>query len=140
MGCLCRFSIFFGMDGAFSEAVGGVLLILGLLPVHLPFLPFLCTMAVAVFIQQWGAGTWNMLPALGFMGLTLSFGTRIRQMGLDFWFAKVYTWLRRKKWGNLLIYLVSAITLIVLLIYGGVQDVKKQTLIIHAYSKMVWCL
>ena len=134
-GVFAVFPSFLAWMGAFSEAVGGVFLILGLFTRPFAFLT-LCTMAVAVFMQQWGAGTWNMLPALGFLWVSLYLlilGSG--RWGLDFWLPKVYTWLRRKKWGNSLIYLVSEITLIVLLVYGGVQDVKKQTVIIHAFHK-----
>jgi putative oxidoreductase len=56
--------------GAFSEAVGGVFLLLGLQTRIFSFLIF-CTMMVAIFMQQWGNGTWNVLPALGFGWVSL---------------------------------------------------------------------
>ncbi|MEO6357803.1 MAG: DoxX family protein [Ferruginibacter sp.] len=64
------FPIFFAWMGAFSEAVGGIFLLLGLQTRAFSFLIF-CTMLVAVFLQQINNGTWNMLPALGFAWVSL---------------------------------------------------------------------
>lgn len=55
---------------AFSEAVGGVFLILGFHTRVFAFLN-LCTLLVAAFWQQAGQGLWNMLPALGFSWVML---------------------------------------------------------------------
>jgi putative oxidoreductase len=52
--------------GAFAEGVGGVALLLGVFSRVFAFL-VLCTMLVAIFLQQWNAGYWNMLPATGFV-------------------------------------------------------------------------
>jgi putative oxidoreductase len=60
---------FFAWMGAFSEAVGGLFLILGLKTRLFAFLN-VCTMLVAVFIQQAGQG-WNQLPALGFLWVAI---------------------------------------------------------------------
>ena len=57
---------FFAWIGAFSEAVGGILLLLGFQTRVASFL-ILCTMLVAVFMQQWNEGMWMMLPAMGFL-------------------------------------------------------------------------
>lgn len=69
-GIFKMFPIFFAWMGAFSEAVGGIFLIVGLQTRVFSFL-ILCTMMVAVFLQQWGNGAWNMLPALGFAWVSL---------------------------------------------------------------------
>ncbi|MGG9971366.1 DoxX family protein [Ferruginibacter sp. SUN002] len=69
-GIFTKFSIFFAWMGAFSEAVGGLFLLLGLLTRPFSFL-ILCTMLVAIFFQQFNQGTWNMLPAMGIMWISL---------------------------------------------------------------------
>jgi putative oxidoreductase len=56
--------------GAFAEGVGGVCLLLGLFARPFAFL-VLCTMLVAIFMQQWSSGYWNMLPATGFVWYAL---------------------------------------------------------------------
>lgn len=61
---------FFAWMGAFSEAVGGLLLLLGLGTRLAAFL-VVCTMLVAVFMQQFSQGMWNMLPAAGFLWAAL---------------------------------------------------------------------
>jgi putative oxidoreductase len=63
-GIFKMFPVFFAWMGAFSEAVGGIFLLLGLQTRIFSFL-ILCTMLVASLIQQWGS-SWNMLPAAGF--------------------------------------------------------------------------
>lgn len=69
-GIFAMMPAFFAWMGAFSEAVGGLLLAAGLLTRVNSFL-LVCTMAVAAFIQQGGQGSWNMLPALGFLWVAL---------------------------------------------------------------------
>ena len=64
------FPVFFAWMGAFSEAVGGIFLLLGLQTRIFSFL-ILCTMLVAIFLQQWGNGGWSMLPAAGFAWVSL---------------------------------------------------------------------
>jgi putative oxidoreductase len=68
-GIFKMFPAFFAWMGAFSEAVGGIFLILGLQTRLFSFL-ILCTMLVAALIQQAGE-SWNMLPALGFAWVSL---------------------------------------------------------------------
>jgi putative oxidoreductase len=64
-GAFAMFPGTFAWMGAFSEAVGGLFLVLGLCT--RPFaLLVLCTMLTAMFLQQMHAGMWNMLPSLGF--------------------------------------------------------------------------
>jgi putative oxidoreductase len=56
--------------GAFSEAVGGLFLMLGLQTRLFSFL-IGCTMLVAMFAQQYKNGLWAMLPAMGFLWLSV---------------------------------------------------------------------
>jgi putative oxidoreductase len=58
--------IFFAWMGAFSEAVGGIFLLLGFQTRIASFL-IMCTMLVAIFMQQINNGMWNCLPAMGFL-------------------------------------------------------------------------
>ncbi|MBK8080287.1 MAG: DoxX family protein [Saprospiraceae bacterium] len=64
------FPVFFAWMAAFSEAVGGLFWIFGFNTRISSFLIF-CTMLVAVFFQQSNSGTWNMLPGLGFLWLSV---------------------------------------------------------------------
>lgn len=61
---------FFAWIAAFSEAVGGIFLIIGLKTRLFSFL-IACTMLVAIIFQKWGAEVWHMLPALGFLWVAL---------------------------------------------------------------------
>ncbi|RPD44099.1 DoxX family protein [Hymenobacter sediminis] len=65
-GVFAIFPAFFAWIAAFSEAVGGLLLVLGLQTRLAAFLN-MCTLLVAAFWQQAGQGLWNMLPAIGFI-------------------------------------------------------------------------
>ncbi|RYD73117.1 MAG: DoxX family protein [Sphingobacteriales bacterium] len=69
-GIFSAFPKFFAWMAAFSEGVGGIFLMLGLLTRPFAFLIFI-TMFVAAFVQQSGQGTWNMLPAMGIMWVSL---------------------------------------------------------------------
>ncbi|MEM9362195.1 MAG: DoxX family protein [Bacteroidota bacterium] len=69
-GIFATFPVFFAWMGAFSEAVGGLLLALGLKTRVASFL-VICTMLVAIFCQKWGQGTWGMLPAMGFLWVSI---------------------------------------------------------------------
>lgn len=62
--------VFFAWMGAFSEAVGGILLALGLKTRIAAFL-IMCTMLVAIFMQKWGQGSWFLLPAMGFLWVAI---------------------------------------------------------------------
>ncbi len=76
--------VFFAWMGAFSEAVGGVLLALGLQTRVAAFL-IACTMLTAVFMQQLDRGLYACLPALGFLWVavyTLYFGSG--RFGIDY--------------------------------------------------------
>ncbi|MEM9981564.1 MAG: DoxX family protein [Bacteroidota bacterium] len=61
---------FFAWMGAASEAIGGLLLAIGL-QTRLAAFFIACTMLVAIFFQKWGQGTWGMLPAMGFLWVAL---------------------------------------------------------------------
>ena len=87
-GIFALFPAFFAWMGAASEAVGGLLLLLGLGTRVSAFL-IICTMLVAIFMQQLQQGMWNMLPAAGFLwaalpALVLGSG----RFGIDYLFAK----------------------------------------------------
>ncbi|MGB5236402.1 MAG: DoxX family protein [Flavobacteriaceae bacterium] len=62
--------VFFAWMGAFSEAVGGLFLALGLQTRLASFL-IACTMLVAIFMQKWDGGVWGMLPAMGFLWIAI---------------------------------------------------------------------
>lgn len=61
---------FFAWSAGFSEAVGGLFLLLGLATRPMAFL-IVCTMLVACVFQYGNGGMWNMLPALGFLWVAL---------------------------------------------------------------------
>ncbi|MBY0476242.1 MAG: DoxX family protein [Chitinophagaceae bacterium] len=65
-GIFAMFPAFFAWMAAFSEAVGGLFLMLGFQTRLFSFL-ICCTMLVAIFMQQINQGIWNALPALGFL-------------------------------------------------------------------------
>ncbi len=69
-GIFAAMPVFFAWMGAFSEAVGGLFLALGLKTRVAAFL-IMCTMLVAIFLQKWGQGTWSMLPAMGFLWIAI---------------------------------------------------------------------
>ena len=83
--------VFFAWMGAFSEAVGGLFLAFGLKTRIASFL-IMCTMLVAIFLQKWGQGTWGMLPAMGFLWISiyhLYFGSG--RFGLDYLLSNIKT-------------------------------------------------
>jgi len=69
-GIFAIFPVFFAWMGAFSEAVGGLLLVLGIQTRIASFL-MICTMLVAIFMQKWGGHLWGMLPAMGFLWVSM---------------------------------------------------------------------
>ena len=77
--------VFFAWMAAASEAIGGVFLALGLGTRFSAFL-ILCTMLVAIFFQKWGEGTWSMLPAMGFLWISIySLVLGSGKIGIDHW-------------------------------------------------------
>ncbi|AWI26765.1 DoxX family protein [Flavobacterium pallidum] len=69
-GIFATFPVFFAWMGAFSEAVGGLLLIFGFQTRIVSFL-LICTMYVATFVQHGGEDLWNKLPGMGFLWVVL---------------------------------------------------------------------
>lgn len=83
-GVFAMFPIFFAWMGAFSEAVGGIFLAIGLKTRIAAFL-IACTMLVAIFGQKWDQGVWGMLPAMGFLWVSLySLILGSGRLGLDY--------------------------------------------------------
>jgi putative oxidoreductase len=79
---------FFAWMGAFSEAIGGIMLALGFQTRIAGFL-IMCTMLVAMFMQQWDEGMWMMLPAMGFLWIGIFYmilGSG--RFGVDYLFTK----------------------------------------------------
>lgn len=89
-GIFKQFPVFFAWMGAFSEAVGGILLLLGFQTRIASFL-IACTMLVAIFMQQMQQGTWNMLPAMGFLWVSIySLILGSGRIGIDYLLVKKY--------------------------------------------------
>lgn len=134
-GVFAHFPDFLAWMGAFSEAVGGVFIILGLFTRPFAFL-IACTMSVAVFMQQWHAGIWNMLPALGFLWASLYWTVLgSGRLGLDYYLPSLLRKLLSRAWGKPVLWMVGVSTIGFLLIHGGLQKTHKQTLIITAKSE-----
>ncbi|WP_426491908.1 DoxX family protein [Hymenobacter sp. 102] len=122
---------FFAWMGAFSEAVGGLLLLAGLGTRVSAFL-ISCTMLVAIFMQQLPQGMWNTLPAAGFlwvslMALVLGSG----RFGLDYLLAR---WLRPGPAAPAVAPLrpataLALLTLLALLLPGCVQPAHDKTVV-----------
>lgn len=80
--------VFFAWMAAASEAIGGLLLVFGLKTRLVAFL-IGCTMLVAIFFQKSGEGTWNMLPAMGFLWISLySIVLGSGKIGVDYLLSK----------------------------------------------------
>ncbi|WP_424003683.1 S41 family peptidase [Maribacter sp. IgM3_T14_3] len=62
--------LLFAWLGAASEALGGLFLAFGLKTRIASFF-LTCTMLVAIFFQKWDQGIWGMLPAMGFLWVSL---------------------------------------------------------------------
>jgi putative oxidoreductase len=87
-GVFAMFPAFFAWMGAFSEAVGGLFLIAGFQTRIFSFL-VICTMLVAMFLQHFGNGAWNMLPAAGFMWVSVfTLVTGSGRFGIDNFISK----------------------------------------------------
>jgi putative oxidoreductase len=80
--------VFFAWMGAFSEAVGGIFLALGLQTRIASFL-ILCTMLVAILCQKINGPLWNMLPAMSFLWVSIyNLFLGSGRFGLDYLIAK----------------------------------------------------
>ncbi len=90
-GIFALFPAFFAWMGAFSEAVGGLFMLAGFQTRLFAFLN-VCTMCVAIFMQQLPQGMWNALPAAGFLWVSLfAMITGSGRFGLDFIILKKYS-------------------------------------------------
>ena len=90
-GIFAHCPIFFAWMAGFSEAVGGIFLLLGFQTRIASFL-ILATMLGAIFLQQIQQGMWNTLPALGFLWVslyTLTLGAG--RFGIDYLISKKRT-------------------------------------------------
>ena len=87
-GIFALFPIFFAWIGAFSEAIGGIFLLIGFQTRIASFL-IMSTMLVAIFMQQINNGLWNCLAAMGFLWVatfTLILGSG--RFGIDYLLTK----------------------------------------------------
>ncbi len=83
-GIFAMFPVFFAWIAGFSETIGGLMLVLGFKTRIAAFL-IVCTMLVAIFLQQIDNGVWNTLPALGFLWVGLySLINGSGRFGLDY--------------------------------------------------------
>ncbi|MBC7523862.1 MAG: DoxX family protein [Flavobacterium sp.] len=82
------FPAFFARMGGFSEAVGGIFLVLGFQTRIASFL-IMGTMLVSIFLQQWSQGMWMMLPAMGFLWVAMySLISGSGRFGIDYLISK----------------------------------------------------
>ena len=89
-GIFKMFPAFFAWMGGFSEAVGGIFLLIGFQTRIASFL-IMGTMLVAIFLQQWSQGMWMMLPAMGFLWVSIySTITGSGRFGIDYLISKKY--------------------------------------------------
>ena len=87
-GIFAHFPVFFAWMAGFSEAVGGIFLLLGFQTRIASFL-ILATMCGAIFLQQIQQGMWNTLPALGFLWVSLySLTLGSGRFGIDYLITK----------------------------------------------------
>jgi len=87
-GLFTMFPVFFAWMGAASEAIGGMFLLLGLKTRIASFL-ILCTMLVAIIFQKSNSGVWGMLPAMGFLWISIyHIVLGSGRFGIDFMIAK----------------------------------------------------
>ncbi|MDR6560080.1 MULTISPECIES: DoxX family protein [unclassified Arcicella] len=86
------FPTFFAWAAVLAETFGGALLVIGLFTRVAGFM-VMCTMLVAIFFQKWGGEVWEMLPAMGFLWISLyAIVMGSGYFGLDHLIAK--KWLR----------------------------------------------
>lgn len=80
--------VFFAWMAVASEAIGGLFLVFGLKTRVAAFL-IGCTMLVAIFFQKSGEGIWNMLPAMGFLWISIySIVLGSGKIGVDYLLSK----------------------------------------------------
>lgn len=89
-GIFAMFPAFFAWMGAFSEAVGGLFILIGFQTRIFSFL-IVCTMLVAVLLQQFHNGLWSMLAGLGFLWVSLhNLILGSGRFGIDYLITKKY--------------------------------------------------
>ncbi len=64
------FPVFFAWAAVLAETLGGILLVLGLFT-RFSGLMVAFTMLIAIFCQKWGGEVWEMLPAMGFLWISI---------------------------------------------------------------------
>lgn len=69
-GLFSEYSLIFAWLAGFTETIGGLFLVFGF-KTRLTSFFLMITMLVAIVFQQWDNGLWAMLPALGFLWVTL---------------------------------------------------------------------
>lgn len=115
--------VFFAWMGAASEAIGGMFLLLGLQTRISAFL-ISCTMLTAIFLQKWGGPLWGMLPAMGFLWVSLYatvFGSG--KFGLDYLITKKIKSVRQS---TSTIKVISIVSVILMVMIVGSQNTNAQ--------------
>ncbi|MFV1884532.1 MAG: GIN domain-containing protein [Balneola sp.] len=115
--------VFFAWIGAASEAIGGMFLLLGFQTRISGFL-ISCTMLTAIFLQKWGGPLWGMLPAMGFLWVSLyatAFGSG--KFGLDYLITRK---LKSGKLNTQSIKPASVISMILVVMAFGTQNSNAQ--------------
>ena len=69
-GIFAVFPTFFAWAAVLAETFGGALLVMGLFTRFAGF-TVMITMLVAIFFQKWGGEVWEMLPAMGFLWISI---------------------------------------------------------------------
>jgi len=83
-GIFAVFPLLFAWLAAASETIGALFLVLGF-KTRLASFFLMITMLVAIFFQQWNNGLWAMLPAIGFLWVTLySLVLGSGRLGIDY--------------------------------------------------------
>ena len=119
-GIFALLAPFLAWMGAFAEGVGGIAWLLGW---QTRFFSVLigATMVVAALFQQFDNGLWNMLPALGFLWLSLFYGILgSGRFGLDFVLTRKPS---RLVWANPIPVFVLTLALAA---WSPVQESKEQ--------------
>jgi uncharacterized membrane protein YphA (DoxX/SURF4 family) len=83
--------LFFAWAAVLSEVIGGAMLVLGL-GTRFAAAMLTCTMLVAIFMQQWSHGLWEMLSAMGFLWISIyALVLGSGRFGLDYFIANYFT-------------------------------------------------
>lgn len=83
--------VFFAWMAAATEAIGGLFLAIGFKTRAIAFLVCI-TMLTAIFFQKWGQGSWGMLPAMGFLWVSMySLVLGSGRIGIDYLLARRFS-------------------------------------------------